>query len=67
MLNLSLLLFYVVYFFDIVGRMLGLKNDTSITLSGEQIESMDAYDLESVIDDVCLFYISHSFNRILIR
>eukprot|EP00794_Sanderia_malayensis_P018780 gene18780-20671_t len=39
-----------------IGRMLGLKNDTSITLSGEQIESMDSYDLESVIQDVSIFY-----------
>ena len=39
-------------FLDLSGKMLGLKTDTSITLSGEQIESMDTNDLESVIDDV---------------
>ena len=32
--------------------MLGLKNESSITLSGEQIESMDSFDLESVIEEV---------------
>ena len=36
----------------IAGKMLGLKNESSITLSGEQIESMDACDLESVIEEV---------------
>ena len=32
--------------------MLGLRNDLSITLSGEQIDSMDIYDLESIIEEV---------------
>ena len=40
--------------FIVSGKMLGLRNDSSITLSGEQIESMDSYDLDSVINDVSL-------------
>ena len=35
-----------------LGKMLGLRNDSSITLSGEQIDSMDIYDLESIIEEV---------------
>lgn len=40
-----------------VGKMLHLKNDSSITLSGEQIESMDMCDLESVIEEVMKYIV----------
>ena len=38
--------------FCLTGNMIGLHSDLRKTLSGEQIESMDSFDLESIINDV---------------
>ena len=37
---------------DFLGKMLNLQNQSSVTLSGEQIEAMDICQLESVIKEV---------------
>jgi len=39
-----------------IGKMLNLQNQSSVTLSGEQIEAMDICQLESVIEEVNIFY-----------
>ena len=40
------------FHFCSTGNMIGLHSDLRKTLSGEQIESMDSFDLESIINDV---------------
>ena len=44
--------FLMEFFWDFIGKMLNMQNQSSVTLSGEQIESMDICELESVIQEV---------------